>query len=75
MKDAAAKKREKYDNFLQSVDILKTMDPYERSKLGDAVIESKFKKGDYVITEGEEGSTFYLISDGTAMATKALEEG
>jgi len=72
VKDAAAKKREKYDNFLQSVDILKGMDPYERSKLGDAVKEQKYKKGEFVITEGDEGSTFYLISEGTAEATKNL---
>lgn len=75
VKDAAAKKREKYDNFLQSVDILKSMDPYERSKLGDAVHEEVFKKGDYIIREGEEGSTFYLISEGTAIATKTLVLG
>lgn len=31
VKDAAAKKREKYDSFLAAVDILKNMDPYERS--------------------------------------------
>lgn len=72
VKDAAAKKREKYDNFLQSVSILKSMDPYERSKLGDAVIEQKYNKGDYVIKEGEEGSTFFLISEGEAIATKSL---
>jgi hypothetical protein len=29
------------------------MDPYERSKLGDAVKEEEFKKGDYIIKEGE----------------------
>uniref|UniRef100_A0A7S3IRJ4 cAMP-dependent protein kinase regulatory subunit n=1 Tax=Strombidium inclinatum TaxID=197538 RepID=A0A7S3IRJ4_9SPIT len=75
VKDAASKKREKYDNFLQSVEILNTMDPYERSKLGDAVIEQKYKKGDYIITEGEEGSTFFLISEGEAIATKTLEDG
>ena len=51
------------------------MDPYERSKLGDAVKEQKYKKGDYIITEGEEGSTFYIISEGTAIATKELELG
>lgn len=72
VKDAAAKKREKYDNFLQSVSILKEMDPYERSKIGDAIVENKFKKGQYVITEGEEGSTFFLISEGTCEATKNL---
>lgn len=39
VKDAAAKKREKYDNFMQSVGILREMDPYERSKLSDAFVE------------------------------------
>lgn len=48
------------------------MDPYERTKLGDALEEKKYKKGDYIITEGEVGQTFYLISEGTAIATKQL---
>jgi cAMP-dependent protein kinase regulator len=43
VKDAAAKKREKYDNFLCQVEILSTLDAYERSKLGDAVKEHNFK--------------------------------
>lgn len=72
VKDAAAKKREKYDSFLAHVDILKSMDPYERSKLGDAVKEQRFKKDDKVITEGQEGNVFYLITEGTAIATKNL---
>lgn len=72
VKDASAKKREKYDNFLQSVSILKTMDPYERSKLGDAIKEFKFKKGDYIITEGDVGNVFYLIMKGNCIATKDL---
>jgi len=73
VKDAAAKKREKYDNFLTTVDILKNMDPYERSKLGDAVQEETFAKDHKIITEGEEGSIFYLISEGTASAYKKAE--
>lgn len=48
------------------------MDPYERSKLGDAIKEFKFKKGDYIITEGEFGNVFYLIMKGTCIATKDL---
>lgn len=48
------------------------MDPYERSKLGDCIKECKYKKGDQVIIEGEEGATFYLISEGTAIATKSI---
>ena len=49
VKDAAQRKREKYENFLQSVEILQQMDPYERSKLGDAVREETFSEGDYII--------------------------
>ena len=70
VKDAAAKKREKYENFLATVPILKNMDPYEVSKLGDAVEEQTFKKDEFIIKEGQDGNTFYLISEGTAIATK-----
>jgi cAMP-dependent protein kinase regulator len=59
-----SKKREKYEEFLSHVKILSSMDPYERSKLGDALKEERFKKGDYVIREGEIGDTFYFISEG-----------
>ena len=75
VKDAAAKKREKYDDFLNEVQILKTLDPYERSRLGDAIVEEKFKKDDFVIREGDIGDKFFLIVEGTAIATKVLEEG
>ena len=51
------------------------MDPYERSKLSDAFVENKYKKGDYVIRESEIGDVFYIISEGEAIATKQLEEG
>lgn len=73
VKDAAQRKREKYDNFLQSVPILSSLDPYERSKLGDAVKECKFNKGDFIIRENEEGDCFFLISEGTADATKSID--
>lgn len=51
------------------------MDPYERSKLCDAFVEYKYKKGDYVIREGELGDIFYIIAEGDAIATKTLKEG
>ena len=72
VKDAASKKREKYENFLANVEILKNMDPYERSKLADAIKDETFKKNDQIITEGEEGNIFYMISEGTCVATKNL---
>jgi cAMP-dependent protein kinase regulator len=70
VKDAASKKRVKYENFLQSVKILSSMDPYERSKIADALKEEKYKKGEFVISEGDIGDKFFIISEGDAIATK-----
>jgi len=75
VKDAAAQKREKYEEFLGKVKILSSMEPYERSKLGDAIKEEVFEAGQFVIQEGESGNLFYLIMEGQAVATKTIEPG
>jgi len=75
VKDAAAKKREKYEDFLSKLDLLSTMDGYERSKIADALKPCKFKKGEYVVKEGERGDTFYFIESGEAVATKSTGQG
>ena len=51
------------------------MDAYERSKLGDAVQEERFAAGDYIIKQGSVGDKFYMISEGTAVATKIQQDG
>ena len=75
VKDAAQRKREKYDNFLQSVPILQTMDPYERSKLGDAVKEERYAAGEHIIRQGDSGEVFYMIIEGNAKAMKRNAQG
>jgi cAMP-dependent protein kinase regulator len=75
VKDSASKKRDKYDTFLSKVPILSTMEPYERSKLADALQDHKVKAGDYVIKEGDQGNEFYLLMEGEAIATKVLNAG
>ena len=51
VKDAAMKKREKYLEVLGKVQILETIDSYERSKIADALRPVKYKKGEYVIRQ------------------------
>ncbi len=68
-------KRDKYEEFLKSVSLLSSMDNYERSKLADAIKEVVYKEGDYVIKEGETGNIFFIIIEGSAIATKTLEPG
>ena len=76
VKEAAAKKREKYEEFLKDVKILANMDEYERAKLADAFREEWYEVDDLVIREGDSnGDTFYLVMSGEAVATKTMEKG
>jgi len=75
VKDASMKKREKYEKFLKSVEILSTIDGYEIYQICDALKTCSFKDGDYVIKEGEMGDVFYIIEEGKAAATKTIEPG
>jgi len=74
VKDAAARKRDLYDTFIQTVDILKTLDPYERSKICDALKSKNFKANDQVIRQGEAGNEFYILEEGSAVAQKDGKE-
>lgn len=75
VKEAAQKKREKYENFLKNVEILGTIDTYELMQICDALKTATFKKGDYIIKEGEMGDVFYILEEGECDATKTLEPG
>jgi len=70
VKDAAQKKRARYDSFLSKVPLLASMDDYERSQLADALKSEIFSDGQRIVSQGEVGHKFYIIEDGSATATK-----
>ena len=75
VKDAAMKKREKYENTLKKVEILKSIDPYELGQICDALKTQNFSKGDYIIKQGEKGDIFFILDDGKAHAEKVFDQG
>ena len=75
VKDAAVKRREKYENTLKKVEILKSIDPYELGQICDALKTQIFNKGDFIIKQGEPGDIFYILDEGKAHAEKVFEEG
>ena len=75
VKDAAQKKREKYENFLKNVDILSTIDSYELGQICDSLKDGIYNKDEYIIREGELGDVFYILEEGKCNATKTLEPG
>jgi len=72
VKDAIVKRKERFETILSKIELLDTMDPYERSKISDVALPVQYKAGETVIKQGEPGDKFYFIEEGEAMATKFL---
>ena len=43
--------------------------------LADSLAEEKYKDGDVICAQGEEGDFFYIIKDGTAVCSQVDSEG
>merc|ERR1719352_1103889 len=70
VKDAAQKKRDRYEAFLKTVPLLQSMSDYERSQVADGLKSEKFDKGAVVVKEDDPGDKFYILEEGQATATK-----
>jgi cAMP-dependent protein kinase regulator len=70
VKDAAVRRRQKYDAFLKSVTLLSTIDAYERSQIADALVAETFRSGETIVKQDEPGSKFYIVESGTLYAVK-----
>jgi len=57
---------------LKTMEIFKDLTDTERSKLVEEFQEEKFKAGDHVVRQGDNGSKFYIIRDGTFEVSKRV---
>lgn len=73
VKDSAMKKRNKYEEIIKNVEILKSCDAFEIGQICDALKSENFNKGDYIIKEGETGDKFYILVEGEAQAKKIIK--
>ena len=73
VKDAAMKKREKYENTLKKVELLKSIDPYELGQICDALKTVNYKAGEVIIKQNDTGDVFYILDEGKAHAEKVFE--
>lgn len=73
--DSAFQRRRMYEAFLEEVPLLSSLQPYERSKIADALEPIKYPSGSTIITEGDPGDAFYLLESGEAEAFKEGVEG
>ncbi|KRX06887.1 Cyclic nucleotide-binding protein [Pseudocohnilembus persalinus] len=75
IKQATISKRKKYQDFMLQVDLLKEMSEYEREQVCDSLRVMNFKKGEFVVKQGEQGDMFYMVEDGDLVALKIMQPG
>lgn len=64
-----------YEEFLGSCELFKHMTKYELSQLSDLLEPEVFDDGEDIIKQGDAGSTFYILEEGTAKAYIKGDEG
>uniref|UniRef100_A0A8B9M6D2 Cyclic nucleotide-binding domain-containing protein n=1 Tax=Accipiter nisus TaxID=211598 RepID=A0A8B9M6D2_9AVES len=69
MRVTAQTRQEQYRNFLRSVSLLKNLPEDKLTKITDC-LEEYYDNGDYIIREGEEGNTFFIIAKGKVRYNK-----
>uniref|UniRef100_A0A7S2FU98 Uncharacterized protein n=1 Tax=Haptolina brevifila TaxID=156173 RepID=A0A7S2FU98_9EUKA len=73
--EANTKKATLYENFLEKVQLLSPLDKDQRNRMVDALEEVSVPANQPIITEGDEGTHFYIIVDGEVSITKSGTEG
>uniref|UniRef100_A0A673HLJ0 cGMP-dependent protein kinase n=1 Tax=Sinocyclocheilus rhinocerous TaxID=307959 RepID=A0A673HLJ0_9TELE len=66
-------RHEEYFSFLRSVSLLKDLPEEKLAKIIDCLEAEYFDKGEYIIREGEEGNTFFIIAKGEVLVTQTTE--
>ncbi|XP_077378759.1 cGMP-dependent protein kinase 2 isoform X2 [Festucalex cinctus] len=74
MRRTAETRHHQYRHFLRSVSLLANLPDDKLSKIVDCLEVEYYNKGDYVIREGEEGSTFYIIAQGKVKVTQTTKD-
>mmetsp|Transcript_1532 Transcript_1532/g.3331 ORF Transcript_1532/g.3331 Transcript_1532/m.3331 type:complete len:409 (-) Transcript_1532:159-1385(-) len=75
VKDAAMKRRTKYDSFLKNVTLISSLGDYERSQIADALKSETYKQSEVIVKQEEPGDKFYIVEEGTLYATKKNRDG
>ncbi|KAM9808688.1 cGMP-dependent protein kinase 2 isoform 3-T6 [Syngnathus typhle] len=73
MMRTAQARHEEYFSFLRSVSLLQELPEEKLAKIVDCLEVDYFEKGDYIIREGEEGDTFFIIAKGQVIVTQSTE--
>ncbi|XP_071454534.1 cAMP-dependent protein kinase type II regulatory subunit [Hetaerina americana] len=66
---SAFRKRRMYESLIESVPMLKTLEPYERMNLADALVPRSFMDGERIIVQGDSADGMYFVKEGKVCIT------
>jgi cAMP-dependent protein kinase regulator len=69
------KKRKTYEDFLGKVDLLKSLDKWEKLSVADALETAQFSASAVIMKQGDVGDAFYIIEEGECSVTITNEKG
>ncbi|XP_011876086.1 PREDICTED: cAMP-dependent protein kinase type II regulatory subunit isoform X1 [Vollenhovia emeryi] len=72
---SAYKKRKMYENLINKMPMLKSLEPYERMNLADALVPKQYSDGEQIIRQGDTADGMYFVEDGVIRITRLGEHG
>ncbi|XP_029039984.1 cAMP-dependent protein kinase type II regulatory subunit isoform X1 [Osmia bicornis bicornis] len=66
---SAYKKRKMYEDLINKVPMLKSLEPYERMNLADALLPKQYSDGEQIIKQGDTADGMYFVEDGVVRIT------
>mmetsp|Transcript_33723 Transcript_33723/g.61067 ORF Transcript_33723/g.61067 Transcript_33723/m.61067 type:complete len:415 (+) Transcript_33723:73-1317(+) len=73
VRDASAKRREMFMDFLKAVPLFNPLESYDLMELADCLQKKELKAGELAIKQGDHGDTFYLVEEGSLVAKKSVD--
>jgi cAMP-dependent protein kinase regulator len=64
-----------YSDFLSKVDILDSLDKFERMTVADSLEQVLFDDNETIVVQGEKGDDFYIIVEGMAVVKQTPVDG
>jgi CRP-like cAMP-binding protein len=59
-----------HEDILSKVPLFETLSRKDLSRLGRAVVERKYKKGETIVKEGEQAVAFFMVSKGRVAVSR-----
>lgn len=75
VRTSVIKRHELFAELVKKVDFLQSLSQIQRDKICDCLMTEDFKKGDYVIAEGDEANKIYFLLEGNAETLKKSANG